>query len=31
MFHTMADLSDLDAITKSNKDRLRLLNILPKE
>ncbi|CAD8199794.1 unnamed protein product [Paramecium octaurelia] len=31
MFHTMADLSDLDAITKSNKERLRLLNILPKE
>ncbi|CAD8117238.1 unnamed protein product [Paramecium sonneborni] len=31
MFHTIADLSDLDAITKSNKQRLRLLNIITKE
>lgn len=31
MFHTIADLSDLDTITKSNKERLKLLNIIPKE
>lgn len=31
MFHTIADLSDLENITKSNKERLKLLNIIPKE
>lgn len=31
MFHTIADLTDLDSIIKSNKERLKLLNIIPKE
>lgn len=31
MFHAMADLTDLDAIMKSNRERLKLLNITPRE